>query len=121
VAVRRFATIFDAERISMPAWAEGQDLPSASVAGILEGQLDYPWSSRAMPPMTDTPTLIIVGKAEDSDHEARATAQQMADAEVVELAGRGHVGAWPCAADLAVPHVRRFLHARLASDGAPRG
>jgi aminoacrylate hydrolase len=113
--------LFDAEGIAMPAWAKGQDPPTAIVAGILEGEFDYPWASRAMPSMIDTPTLIIVGGEEDPDHEARASAQQMADAEVVELAGLGHVGAWICAAELAVPHVRRFLQARLAIDRVPRG
>jgi pimeloyl-ACP methyl ester carboxylesterase len=110
------ATIFAAEGVPMPLWAAEQDPPSAVVAGILEGQLDYPWRSRAMPSMIDTPTLIIVGALDDPHHEARVSAQQMADAEVVELEGLGHAGSWIYAPDLAVPHVRRFLQARLNVD-----
>jgi hypothetical protein len=56
---------------------------------------------------------MIVGALEDRDHDARASAQEMTDAEVVELPGLGHVGAWPCAPELAVPHARCFLQARL--------
>jgi hypothetical protein len=47
---------------------------------------------------------MIVGALEDPDHDARASAQEMTDAEVVELPGLGHVGAWPRAPELAVPH-----------------
>jgi pimeloyl-ACP methyl ester carboxylesterase len=107
------ATIFETEGVPMPPWAAEQDPPSGVVAGILEGLPAYPWRLRAMPAMIDTPTLIIVGALEDPDGDARGSAQKMADAEVVELPGLGHVGAWPCAPELAVPHVRRFLRARL--------
>jgi hypothetical protein len=58
---------------------------------------------------------MIVGALEDRDHDARASAQEMTDAEVVELPGLGHVGAWPSPRNS--PY--RTLDASSRRDSAP--
>jgi pimeloyl-ACP methyl ester carboxylesterase len=106
-------TIFAEESISMPDWARSTDPDGEAVARIIEGTLDYDWSTRAMPTMIRPPTLIIVGALEDPDCEAQGVAAAMDDAEAVYLPARGHVGAWLEEVEENVAHVRRFVRARL--------
>lgn len=105
---------FDAEGIERPEWVVALDPNREVVAWILEGLADYPWEERARPEQIRVPTLMIVGELEDPGGEAQLSASDMPRAEVVVLAGRGHLGAWVSATAESVAAARSFLERTLA-------
>lgn len=105
---------FEAEGIERPERVVALDPNREVVAWILDGLAGYPWEERARPQQIRVPTLLIVGELEDPDGEAQRSASDMPQAEVVVLAGRGHIGTWVLAAAESIAAARSFLERAIA-------